>query len=272
LLRSAPAGRLFGIDRDANAVAYASARLARFGKRFVGIHGCFTEIEELLAAQGVGANKLDGLIADLGVSSMQLDSAERGFSFQHAGPIDMRMDTSSGETALELIARLDERQLFAILREYGEERYARRIAAALKRASADGELVDTLALQQVVLRASPSHGSHLHKHPATRTFQALRMAVNDELRQIHGLLSVAPRLLAPAGRLVVISFHSLEDRLVKQHLQRNQEWETLHRRPLAPADLELADNPRARSARLRAARLRLSVPATVPWPDREERA
>ncbi len=263
LLRSAPDGRLFGIDRDAAALARAAARLSRFGSRFVAVHGCFGQVEELLSSQGVNPHRLDGLLADLGVSSMQIDAPERGFSFQHAGPIDMRMDPSQGETALSLIERLDEGHLADILYQYGEERHARRIAAALKRAAAAGELVDTLALGRTVLRASPHRD--LHKHPATRTFQALRIAVNDELRQLHALLCAAPRLLVPGGRLVVISFHSLEDRLVKQHLQRSQVFSPLQRRPLKPSELESSENPRARSACLRAANLGVSaVPAVEP--------
>jgi 16S rRNA (cytosine1402-N4)-methyltransferase len=249
LLASAPSGRLFGIDRDAATLAKTAARLAPFGDRFIPIHGPFGEIAALLGRCGV--HRLDGLLADLGVSSMQLDQAARGFSFQRSGPIDMRMDVSTGETALELIERIDEQRLADILREYGEERFARRIARALKQAAAAAELTDTLALAATVERAAPSR--ELHKHPATRTFQALRIAVNDELRQLHALLLAAPMLLAPAGRLAVISFHSLEDRLVKQHLQRAGSWQPLQRRPIAPSDTETATNPRARSAHLRAA-------------------
>lgn len=261
LLNSGPAGRLFGIDRDAASLARATARLARFGERFVGIHGCFGDIAALLAGRGIGPGQVHGLLADLGVSSMQIDQPARGFSFQYAGPIDMRMDVSTGETALELIERIDESRLVDILREYGEERHARRIAGALKRAAVAGELTDTLSLAEVVLRASPTR--ERHKHPATRTFQALRIAVNDELRQIHALLSAAPQLLAPGGRLAVISFHSLEDRLVKQHLQRGLAWEPVHRRSLTPDEAELAENPRSRSARLRAASLRSELAAEL---------
>jgi 16S rRNA (cytosine1402-N4)-methyltransferase len=256
LRRSAPDGRLFGIDRDAAILARTAARLSCFGDRFVPIHGRFSEAVELLAAHGLLPHTLDGLLADLGVSSMQLDTPERGFSFQHAGPIDMRMDQTQGETALELIERLSAETLSDILREYGEERHARRIAAALKRAAAAGELDGTLALARAVLSASPRHESH--KHPATRTFQALRIAVNDELRQLHGLLSSAPRLLAPGGRLVIISFHSLEDRLVKRHLLRGGLVPS-PRRPQVASAAELAGNPRARSARLRAASLIAAV-------------
>lgn len=264
---SAPDGRVYGIDRDPTALQIASERLAPFGDRFIPLHGRFGDAAALLAARGVPP--LSGLLADLGVSSMQLDRPERGFSFQGNGPIDMRMDPSSGETALELIGRLSEESLAAILREYGEERHARRIARVLQSACAGGELLDTHALAEVVARAVPSREPH--KHPATRTFQALRIAVNDELRQLHQLLSAAPRLLAPDGRLVVISFHSLEDRLVKQHFQHaavvraSQDADArppflaLCKKPVEPSEQEVRDNPRARSARLRAAQLTRSL-------------
>lgn len=252
LLRSAPDGRVFGIDRDAAALAHASARLARFGARFIPIHGPFGEAQALLRQHGVAAQALDGLLADLGVSSMQFDTPERGFSFQHQGPIDMRMDLGADETALTLIERLDEDRLSDILREYGEERHARRIAVAIKRAAEQGELCDTLSLAQVVARAIKTRDVS-GKHPATRTFQALRIAVNDELRQLHTLLQAAPHLLAQNGRLVIISFHSLEDRLVKHAIQRGTAFTPLYRRSITPTEAELAQNPRARSARLRAA-------------------
>ncbi len=261
-------GRLYGIDRDETALGLAKARLDRFGERFRPIHGPFGDLSALLSAEG--SPPLDGLIADLGVSSLQLDRPERGFSFQSAGPLDMRMDPSRGETALALIDRLDEHSLAAILWEYGEERHSRRVARAMKQALLDGGITDTLTLAAVVARAIPQREPH--KNPATRTFQALRIAVNDELRQIHSLLLAAPLVLAPGGRLVIISFHSLEDRLVKQHLTFVPAVADAHRArqsglienpfvPLAkgtvtPSDEELARNPRSRSARIRAARTR----------------
>ena len=266
LLRSAPDGQVYGIDRDPSALQLAGDRLARFGDRFIPVHGRFGEAADLLEAHGVPP--LSGILADLGVSSMQLDRPERGFSFQGKGPIDMRMDPSTGETALELISRISDESLANILYEYGEERHSRRIARVLKAACAAGELVDTHALAEAVARASPPRDPH--KHPATRTFQALRIAVNDELRQLHQLLSMAPRLLAPGGRLVIISFHSLEDRLVKQHFQHaaiirqgapqsdaeaSPPFVALCRKPIEASDDEVRTNPRARSARLRAAQL-----------------
>lgn len=259
-------GRLFGIDRDETALGLATSRLERFRAQFRPIHGRFGDLSALLAA--AGAPPLDGLIADLGVSSLQLDRPDRGFSFQSAGPLDMRMDRSQGETALALIDRLDEHSLAAILWEYGEERHSRRVARAIKQALVDGGITDTLTLAAVVARAIPQREPH--KNPATRTFQALRIAVNDELRQIHSLLLAAPLVLAPGGRLVIISFHSLEDRLVKQHLTfvpavadahksrltglTQNPFVPLTKGTVTPSDDELAQNPRSRSARIRAAR------------------
>ncbi len=251
LLRSAPDGLLIGIDRDETALLQAAKRLAPFGDRFIPVHGCFGQIADLLAQKGLDAKPIDGLLADLGVSSMQIDQPARGFSFQQRGPIDMRMDASQGETALQLIDRLDADRLADIVYEYGEERHSRRIAAALKKAAAAQELVDTLALSRTIEQAVPFRDPH--KHAATRTFQALRIAVNDELRQIHNLLLTTPRLLGPDGRLAIISFHSLEDRLVKHHFLHGEQWLPLHRRPQSASEAEIADNPRARSARLRSA-------------------
>lgn len=256
LLASAPDGRVVGIDRDPSALELARARLQPFGDRFVPIHGRFGELPELLSGRGIG--KLDGLVVDLGVSSMQLDRRERGFSFQRSGPIDMRMDPTQGESAHDLIRRLRPEQLAAILSEYGEERYALRIARAIAQAEAAGELTDTVSLSTVIARALPRVDPH--KHPATRSFQALRIAVNDELRQLHHLLLAAPSLLAPGGRLAVISFHSLEDRLVKRHFageadKSGPRLAALLRRPQLPTDAELAENSRSHSARLRVAEL-----------------
>jgi 16S rRNA (cytosine1402-N4)-methyltransferase len=277
LLRSAPSGCVYGIDRDRTALELARGRLTRFGDRFVPVHGRFGDAAALLASLGV--RSVDGILADLGVSSMQLDRPERGFSFQSCGPIDMRMDPSTGDTALDLIGRTSEDSLAAILREYGEERHARRIARALKSAYAAGQLVDTHALADAVARAAPQREPH--RHPATRTFQALRIAVNDELRQLHELLSTAPQLLAPGGKLVIISFHSLEDRLVKQHFQHaavvqkrspagaadaGPPYLALCRKPIEPSAQEVRDNPRARSARLRAAQRQQPAGESSAWP------
>jgi len=259
-------GLLLGIDRDETALQLATARLSSFGARFRAMHGRFGDLAQQLAAEGIPA--LDGIVADLGVSSLQLDRAERGFSFQARGPIDMRMDRGCGETALEAIVRLDEQKLAAILAEYGEERHSARIARVLKNAATENRLRDTQDIADLVARVVPH--KEPHKHPATRTFQALRIFVNDELRQIHSLLLAAPDLLVPGGRLVILSFHSLEDRLVKQHFAFSDRVAQVHSQrgfanahkpfvelfkgALTPSVEEVRRNPRARSARLRAAR------------------
>ena len=243
--------RVWGADRDASALALAQGRLARFGDRLHTLQARFSEVPAALRA--VGVEQVDGLVADLGVSSMQLDEADRGLSFRSAGPLDMRMDTSRGETALELIDRLDDDELANVIYKYGEERRSRRVARCIKQAFAAGELATTLDLRRAVVRAvGPARIGGLD--PATRTFQALRMAVNEELEEIEGLLEAAADLVAPEGVLAVISFHSLEDRLVKHALRDRTRWQPLTKKPIGPTDAEVEDNPRSRSAKLRAAR------------------
>ncbi|MCS6913413.1 MAG: 16S rRNA (cytosine(1402)-N(4))-methyltransferase RsmH [Myxococcales bacterium] len=256
LLASAPDGRLIGVDCDPEALVIARERLRPFGRRFLPLHGRFGDLPALLDSVGVG--QVDGILADVGVCSAQLERPERGFSFQRAGPIDMRMDPGQGETALELILRLDEKELADILHAYGQERRARAIARALRRAAAAGTLTDTLALAEVAGRAAG--GRRGPRDPATRTFQALRIAVNDELRQLDQLLLAAPRCLRPGGRLVLLAFHSLEDRIIKRRLRELSTssggpppLRLLTPRPVWPSAEEVATNPRARSARLRAA-------------------
>lgn len=242
---------VWGADRDAVALSLASARLARFGDRLHTLQARFSEVPAALQAAGVA--KVDGIVADLGVSSMQLDEADRGLSFRSAGPLDMRMDTSRGETALDLIDRLDDDELANVIYRYGEERRSRRVARCIKQARAAGELGTTLDLRRAVVRAvGPARIGGLD--PATRTFQALRMAVNEELEEIESLLAAAVDVLAPDGVLAVISFHSLEDRLVKHAMRDRSRWQPLTKKPVGPTDAEVEDNPRARSAKLRAAR------------------
>ena len=257
LERTAPDGRLIGIDRDQDALRAAAARLASFGDRVALVHAPFSQVRRVLT--DLGAVPIDGFVVDLGVSSPQLDRAERGFSFQRSGPLDMRMDRSAGETVGELLERADEVELGRILREYGEERHAARIARAIIEARDRGQLDSTGTLGALVARALPHH--ERHKNPATRTFQALRIAVNDELGELEQLLGQMADCLRPGGRICIIAFHSLEDRLVKHRLRqlatRNGDTppklRVLTKHVVVADQAERRDNPRARSAKLRAA-------------------
>ena len=258
LLEALPGLKLVAFDRDPAAVEAARTRLARFGERCTVVHANFASLEAQLADLGLGP--VDALIADFGVSSAQLDSPERGMSFRHEGPLDMRMDPTTGETARELIARLPVDELADVIFHYGDERRSRRIARCIKRASDEDALVTTLDLRRAVVRAvGPARVGGVD--PATRTFQALRIAVNGELDAVRALLESAARALAPGGVAAFLSFHSLEDRLVKRALADRATWEPLRKKPLTARDDELATNPRARSAKLRAAR-RLGPPDT----------
>jgi 16S rRNA (cytosine1402-N4)-methyltransferase len=268
--RTAPDGRLIGIDRDPAALAAAAARLAGFIDRVTLVLGTFGEIAAHLAK--LGLPQVDGFVLDLGVSSPQLDEPERGFSFTRAGPIDMRMDPTGGPSALDLIRDLAEPELADVLRNYGEERYARRIARSIKEALRDDRLDSTLDLAGIAVAAIPAAEQRTSRiHPATRTFQALRIAVNRELAELERFLADFPGLLAPGGRCVIISFHSLEDRLVK-HAFRDLAWSSslpakyaaeagervapvcvpVTKKVVTAATTELAHNPRSRSAKLRA--------------------
>lgn len=264
-----PDGCLLGLDRDPAALALAGQALSRFGERVSLIRSTFDRLPEQLAARGLpGA---DGLLLDLGVSSMQLDQAARGFAFRHDAPLDMRM-APEGETAAELLARLEERELAGILARLGEEPFAGRIARALVKARQAAPIASTGQLARLVEEALPAAVRRQRAiHPATQTFQALRLHLNDELGQLERFLAAAPRLLRPGGRLAVISYHSLEDRRVKKALAayahpctcpprlprcqcgRQPLFAPLHKKALRPTPQEVADNPRARSARLRSA-------------------
>jgi 16S rRNA (cytosine1402-N4)-methyltransferase len=250
---SRPGGRLFGLDRDGEQLALAAARLAAFGDRATLAHGDYRGLRALAA--GWGAVAWDGILLDLGVSSFQFAAAERGFSFARPGPLDMRMDRRGTRgTAADLLATAPERELVRILREYGEERWATRIARAIVAARRRGRLETTAALAELVARAIPRRAWPPRTHPATRTFQALRIAVNEELEGLAGALADAADLLAAGGRLAVIAFHSLEDRAVKQTFRRLGQgggFVVVTKRPVRPTEGEVARNPRARSARLR---------------------
>ena len=248
---AAPGTRVIGIDRDEVALEMARHRLAAYGERFTPIKAQFSEIAGVLAALGIAS--VDGIVADVGVSSMQIDVPSRGMSFRAEGPIDMRMDRSSGETALELIERLDDTELADVIYKLGEERRSRRVARCIRQALANGELKTTLDLRKAVVRAvGPARIGGVD--PSTRTFQALRIAVNGELDELEALLASAPSVLREEGVLAVITFHSLEDRIVKRALRDKAIWAPLTKKPIVPSDAEAHENPRARSAKLRAAR------------------
>ena len=247
-------GKLLGIDRDPAALAHARDRLREFGEQLIVQHGNFAEIDSLHAAAGLPP--ADGLLADLGLSSLQLEDAARGFSFSLSGPLDMRMDPDTSVTAEELVNRSSEHELADLIFKFGEERHSRRIARAIVKAR---PIRTTTELAQVVTRAIPSRAGLHQIHPATRTFMALRMAVNEELENLKAFLAGVLRVLAPGGRLAILSFHSLEDRLVKRAFadwSREGRICILTRKPIRPAEPEFQENPRSRSAKLRAAETR----------------
>ena len=276
LARLTPAGRVIGFDKDPEAVA-AAAALAAEDSRFAILHHSFADMAAVLRAQGVA--QVDGVLLDLGVSSPQIDDPERGFSFRFDAPLDMRMDTTRGETAADFLAGASERRIAEVIRDYGEERFAVQIAKALVAGRAGGDAIRTTTqLSQLVARAVKTREPG--QNPATRTFQALRIFVNAELEELEQGLSAALALLAPGGRLAVISFHSLEDRIVKTFIARESREVVDARSPsvyaapqpmrlnalgrIRPGAAEVRANPRARSATLRVAE-RTAVPAAAVW-------
>ena len=267
LQASAPTGMLIGFDRDAEAIAVATARLAPFGDRARLFRRNFSSITATLSEIGVDA--IDGFVLDLGVSSHQLDREERGFSFMNDAPLDMRMDRGSGPSAADLVNTLSEAELFRIISEYGEERWAKRVASFIAKARDEKPIMTTLELVDVIKGAIPKAKWEERLHPATRTFQALRIAVNEELKSLELGLAGLLALLRKGGRGAVISFHSLEDRIVKESFRgaasgctcpkglpgcvcgRVPQFKVVTRKPLRAGEDELAANPRSRSARLR---------------------
>jgi 16S rRNA (cytosine1402-N4)-methyltransferase len=241
---------LVGLDRDPRALEVAATRLARFGTRAVLVHADFAEIDR--AINEVGTGPADAILADLGMSTFALDDPERGFSFRLDGPLDMRMDPGAGLKAYDLVNEEDEQELTRIIREFGEDRDARRIARAIVEARRRRPISTTAELRAVIERACGRRRAGIH--PATRTFQALRIAVNGELSSLKALLERAPRCLAEGGRLAIIAYHSLEDRPVKHSfraLVQESGFKALTHKALRPSVAESACNPRARSARLR---------------------
>lgn len=262
-------GRLIGLDRDEAALAAARERLKPYTDRVTLVHSNFAQLDQVLDRLEIPA--VDGMLFDLGVSSPQLDDAERGFSYMHDAPLDMRMDRSGGLTAYEVVNTWPEAELKRILYTYGEERYAPRIAAAIGKRRAEKPIETTLELAEIIRGAMPPQALREKQHPAKRSFQAIRIAVNDELTAVEQMLSAAVDRLNPGGRLAVITFHSLEDRIVKSAFQaaaqgctcpkefpvcvcgKTPKARILTRRPIVADEAELAENPRARSAKLRVA-------------------
>lgn len=262
-------GLLLGIDRDETAVAQAGERLRPFGSRVRLVHGNFRDIGAILDGQGI--DRVDGMLFDLGVSSPQLDDAGRGFSYMTDAPLDMRMDRAAALSAFDVVNGWDEAELRRIFFEYGEERYSARIAAAIVKRRTEREIGTTLELVDVIKSAMPAAALREKQHPAKRCFQAIRIAVNDELGALREMLDTAMDRLKPGGRIAVISFHSLEDRLVKTAIRARengctcppglpvcvcgfrQTMRSVTRKPITPTQRELEENPRSRSAKLRIA-------------------
>ncbi len=251
ILEATPGCRLVGLDADEAALEYARRRLEKFGERFCAVHSNFRRMGEALA--GLGIRRVDAILMDLGVSSRQLEDAVRGFSFSLAGPLDMRMDRSAGTTAAEWLAQASEAEIEKTLQTYGEERHARKIAAAIIKERKLHEIRTTQHLSELVARTLGFKKGKIH--PATRTFQAVRIVVNGELDALEEGLPQAVELLQVGGRMAVITFHSLEDRIVKnvfrieERERKRIEW--INKHVIKPERAETLDNPRARSAKLR---------------------
>lgn len=269
ILRRLRGGRLIGIDRDQSALAAARERLSGGGDRVTLVHGDFRDLGDIL--RDLGVERVDGMLFDLGVSSPQLDEPERGFSYMHDAPLDMRMDATAGLDARQVVNQWSYEELRGILYEYGEERYAPQIARAIVRRREQRPVESTGELVEIIRSALPASSLREKQHPAKRTFQAIRIAVNGELEALPPMLEAAAEALAPGGRLAVITFHSLEDRIVKQTLRtlatgctcppefpvcvcgKKPRLRLVNRKPIVPGPAELEENPRARSAKLRTA-------------------
>jgi len=261
-------GRLLAIDRDLEAVESGAAQDLLRDKRFQLVHGCFSELAAIVEREGL-VGRIDGILLDLGVSSPQLDNPERGFSFMKDGPLDMRMNSDTGPSAADWLATVDEKELVRVLFEYGEERHARRIAKAIVARRGAAPIKTTRQLAELIVEAAPA--TERHKHPATRTFQAIRIEINHELDELQAVLRQAVQVLKPGGRLVVIAFHSLEDRIVKRFIRRESGSKyDPGKLPIRESEIEkgalkkigasikagqqeIEQNPRARSAMMRTA-------------------
>ena len=253
LPRILPDGKLIALDRDPGALAVARQRLVEFEPHVTFLHGNYRSLPNLL--EQLGVSRVEGLVLDLGMSSFQVDRVERGFSFLRNGPLDMRMDPGQEATAASLVNTLSADELAMLFETFGEERFARRIARGIVEARRSHRLMTTAELAEAVAEAVPGRARHGRIHPATRVFQAIRIAVNDELGALQALLGQLATLLKSGGRAVILTYHSLEDRLVKHAFAqgaREEFWTLLMKKPLRPSLEEVARNPRARSAKLRA--------------------
>lgn len=269
ILKRLKSGRLIGIDRDESAIKRTGERLKSYADKMTLVHGNFCDVSDILDELGIYS--VDGMLFDLGVSSPQLDESERGFSYMNDAPLDMRMDNIGALTAWNVVNEWPETELIRILRDYGEERYARRIAQRIAEKREDKPIDTTLELVDIIRSAMPAAALREKQHPAKRSFQAIRIAVNDELGAVEEMMRTAPDKLRPGGRLCVISFHSLEDRIVKTAIAARengctcpreapictcgfvQTLRNVHRKPIVPCEDELNNNPRSRSAKLRVA-------------------
>ena len=269
ILKRLTTGRLIGIDRDETAIVRAGGRLKDYSDKLTLVHGNFCDVADILDELEIDG--VDGMLFDLGVSSPQLDESERGFSYMNDAPLDMRMDNTSALTAWKVVNEWPEDELVRILRDYGEERYARRIASRICEARTGKPVETTLELVDIIKSAMPAAALREKQHPAKRSFQAIRIAVNDELGAVEEMMKTAPDKLNKGGRLCVISFHSLEDRIVKTSIAKRengctcpreapicvcgfvQTLKSVHRKPIVPGEDELKENPRSRSAKLRVA-------------------
>ena len=262
-------GKLICIDKDDNAIAYSKNRLKKFGDKVIFVHSDFRKTADVIESLGVG--NVDGMLFDLGVSSPQLDDAERGFSYMKDAPLDMRMDSSSSLTAFDIVNGYDESELAKIFFEFGEEKFSRRIASKIVDARSIKSIDSTFELVDIIKSGMPSSALREKQHPAKRCFQAIRIAVNDELGAISEMMDTAPDYLRTGGRLCVISFHSLEDRIIKNKIHSREDGctcpreapicvcgfvktlKSVQRKPILPSNEEIDANPRARSAKLRVA-------------------
>ena len=252
--RVGPEGRVLAIDRDPKAVSTATARFAQSARHMTVLQANYRDLPVVLAEVNIAA--VDGVVLDLGLSSDQLADAERGFSFDAEGPLDLRYDNNHGESAAVLVNRWSEKRLANLIYEFGEERYSRRIARRIVEARRQQPIQTATQLAALVRRSVPRRGRPQRIDPATRTFQALRIAVNQELDCLDDVLKCLPECLRPGGRVAVISFHSLEDRRVKEAFRDNALYEVITKKPLRPTAEEVSRNPRSRSARMRVAQRR----------------